>query len=90
MESENIICKIISFTGQTFEITIDSSSTVEELKSQIKSKINNIDFIIIYNGRVIKDENSKISELVSNNTPTFYLNASKVHGGCCCVDTLYK
>jgi hypothetical protein len=87
MEALEITCKIISFTGKTLSLTIDSQKSFSDLRNLITDDLDISDFVLIYNGRVIKDESESISKHTQDNkTPTFYLNASKVHGGCYSID----
>jgi hypothetical protein len=82
-----IICKIILYSGKSFELEVDSSITFSDLKLKIESEIDDIpgEINLLHNGRVIKDESDKISSLINNSTNNllaFYVNFINVHGGC--------
>ena len=40
------------------------------------------DFHLVLNGRVVRNHSERIGSLVDTNA-TFFINASKIHGGCC-------
>jgi hypothetical protein len=78
-------CKVICYSGDTYEIEVDRNKTFSELKEEIKELNESLsDIKLICNGRMVLNESNKISQITSEDTKTLtiYANAAKVHGGC--------
>ena len=87
MDSELVNCKIITYFGKNYEISMSKEATIGQLKQQIQSLDEDVpEYKLIYAGRVLKKENIPLSEILIDNNPTFFVNAAEVHGGCHCIE----
>ena len=87
---DNVItCKIFSLNGAEFCIEVDKEQTFSDLKIKILQNVEIFkspgEFNLILNGRIVRNENDKISSHVDkeSNAVTLFINSSKVHSGCC-------
>jgi hypothetical protein len=82
-----ITCKVIDTKSEEFIIAIETSSSFEDLKNKILEHTSvyeeSVEFRLILNGRVIRDEKELVSSVVKTPSATFFLINSNVHGGCC-------
>ena len=84
VDSDTINCKIKSYYNKEYDISIDKNYSFSQLKEILLQMDYNLkDIKFIYNGRLIRNDQAIISSIVTENNPTFYINQSQVHGGCC-------
>jgi hypothetical protein len=84
VDTNEILCKIITYYDKTYEIKISKTSSFKTLKEQLVLLDSNLsDIKLIYGGRIIRNDEALISSYTNENIATFYINQSQVHGGCC-------
>lgn len=84
VDTNEILCKILTYYDITYEIKISKNSTFKALKEQLKVLDSNLsDVKLIYAGRLIRNDDALISSYTTEDMATFYINQSQVHGGCC-------
>ena len=84
VDSNIIFCKILTYYDMVYEISIDKSCSFKQLKEKIMKLDENLnDTKLIYNGRLIRNDDAVISSIVTEINATFYINQAQIHGGCC-------
>ncbi len=84
VDTNEILCKIITYYDKNYEIKISKTTSFKTLKEQLVSLDSNLsDIKLIYGGRIIRNDEALISSYTNESVATFYINQSQVHGGCC-------
>ena len=84
VDSKEIVCKIVTYYDKEYQLTIDKTASIKQLKEKLKELDENMsDVKLISSGRLIRNDETLISSYTTESTATFYVNQAQVHGGCC-------
>lgn len=84
VDQNEITIKVQTYNDKSYEIKISTDQTFKEIKNilaELDEELADVKFI--YGGRLIRNDEAKISQYTTDNGSVFYVNQAQVHGGCC-------